>query len=76
MTVLHLQTYLGALLAIAVSLSILMALAFLVQQRSGNSGWVDTIWTFAVGGLGSGSALWTVGGAAPQGGNGSWPGWF
>ena len=41
--------YLKALLAIAVSLSILMALAWLVQQRSGNSGWVDTIWTFAVG---------------------------
>lgn len=39
MTVLHL----GALAAIAVSLSILMAGAWVVQQRTGNSGWVDTI---------------------------------
>ena len=38
--------YLGALAAIAVSLSVLMAGAWLVQQRTGNSGWVDTIWTF------------------------------
>ncbi|MET4389470.1 steroid 5-alpha reductase family enzyme [Bradyrhizobium sp. F1.4.3] len=31
------------------SLAILMAFAWEVQQRTGNSGWVDTIWTFAVG---------------------------
>ena len=41
MTVLYL--YLEALAAIAVSLSILMAFAWVVQQQSGNSGWVDTI---------------------------------
>jgi steroid 5-alpha reductase family enzyme len=58
--------YIEALLAIAVSLSILMALAWVVQQRSGNSGWVDTIWTFAVGLVGAGSALWPVGGEAPN----------
>jgi steroid 5-alpha reductase family enzyme len=56
--------YLKALLAIAVSLSILMAFAWIVQQRTGNSGWVDTIWTFAVGLVGAGSALWPVGGEA------------
>jgi steroid 5-alpha reductase family enzyme len=55
-----------ALAAIAVSLSILMAFAWVVQQRSGNSGWVDTIWTFAVGLVGAGSALWPAGGAAPN----------
>src|SRR5579871_1435764 len=59
--------YLQALLAIAVALSVLMALAWVVQQRSGNSGWVDTIWTFAVGLVGAGSALWPVGGALPNG---------
>ena len=58
--------YLEALAAIAVSLSILMTGAWLVQQRTGNSGWVDTIWTFALGLVGAGSALWPVAGAAPN----------
>jgi steroid 5-alpha reductase family enzyme len=58
--------YLEALAAIAISLSILMAFAWLVQQRSGNSGWVDTIWTFSLGLVGAGSALWPVAGAAPN----------
>ncbi|MET0876416.1 MAG: DUF1295 domain-containing protein, partial [Tardiphaga sp.] len=58
--------YLEALAAIAVSLSILMAGAWLVQQRTGNSGWVDTIWTFSLGLVGAGSALWPVGGASPN----------
>jgi steroid 5-alpha reductase family enzyme len=59
--------YLEALTAIALSLSVLMAGAWMVQQRTGNSGWVDTIWTFAVGLVGAGSALWPVGDAAPNG---------
>lgn len=59
-------TYLGALLAIAVSLSVLMAGAWVVQQRTGNSGWVDTIWTFSLGLVGAGSALWPIEGAAPN----------
>lgn len=59
-------SYLVALLAIAASLSILMMAAWLVQQRTGNSGWVDTIWTFAVGLVGAGSALWPIAGAAPN----------
>jgi steroid 5-alpha reductase family enzyme len=58
--------YLEALAAIAVSLSLLMAGAFLVQQRTGNSGWVDTIWTFSLGLVGVGSALWPVAGAVPN----------
>jgi len=58
--------YLEALAAIAVSLSVLMAIAWMVQRRTGNSGWVDTIWTFAVGLVGAGSALWPIGGAAPN----------
>ena len=56
--------YLEALIGIALSLSILMALAWVVQQRTGNSGWVDTIWTFAVGLVGAASALLPVAGAA------------
>jgi steroid 5-alpha reductase family enzyme len=41
--------YLEALAAIAVSLSVLVAGAWAVQQCTGNSGWVDTIWTFSLG---------------------------
>ena len=52
--------------AIALSLSVLMAGAWMVQQRTGNSGWVDTIWTFSVGLVGAASALWPVAGAAPN----------
>jgi steroid 5-alpha reductase family enzyme len=58
--------YLEALAAIALSLSFLMAGAWLVQQRTGNSGWVDTIWTFSLGIVGAGSALWPVAGATPN----------
>src|SRR3984957_4824223 len=57
---------LEALAGIAVSLAVLMTSAWAVQQRSGNSGWVDTIWTFAVGLVGAGSALWPIGGATPN----------
>ena len=58
--------YLEALVAIAASLSVLMAGAWVVQQRTGNSGWVDTIWTFSLGLVGVGSALWPVEGAPPN----------
>src|SRR3954463_6022808 len=58
--------YLEALAAIAASLSVLMAGAWVVQQRTGNSGWVDTIWTFSLGIVGAGSALWPVAGEAPN----------
>jgi steroid 5-alpha reductase family enzyme len=58
--------YLEALAAIALSLSILMAGAWMVQQRTGNSGWVDTIWTFSLGLVGAGAALWPIAGAAPN----------
>jgi steroid 5-alpha reductase family enzyme len=52
--------YLVALAAIAVALSILMAIAWMVQQRTGNSGWVDAIWTFSLGLVAVGSVLWPV----------------
>src|SRR5258707_12987858 len=53
-------SYPAVLAAIALSLSILMAGAWVVQQRTGNSGWVDTIWTFSVGLVGAASALWPL----------------
>src|ERR1700710_2943080 len=58
--------YLEALAAMAATLAILMAGAWVVQQRTGNSGWVDTIWTFSLGLVGAGSALWPVAGASPN----------
>lgn len=58
--------YLKALAAIALSLSVLMAGAWMVQQRTGNSGWVDTIWTFSLGIVGVGSALWPIAGSPPN----------
>ena len=59
-------SYLIALTAIALALSVLMASAWAVQQRTGNSGWVDTIWTLSVGLSGAASALWPLGDAAPN----------
>ena len=59
-------SYLAALAAIAASLSILMTGAWVVQQRTGNSGWVDTIWTFSVGLVGVCAALWPIEAAGPN----------
>jgi steroid 5-alpha reductase family enzyme len=49
-----------ALIAKAAAVCALMAIAWIVQQRSGNSGWVDTIWTFSVGLVGAVAALWPL----------------
>ncbi len=43
MTLWHLVILLG------LSLSLLLALAWLVAMRSGQSGWIDAVWSFAVG---------------------------
>jgi steroid 5-alpha reductase family enzyme len=48
------------LLLIAVSLAVLMLGAWMVQQRTRNSGWVDTIWTFSLGLVGAVGALWLM----------------
>jgi len=58
--------YLTAIAAMALALAALMAMAWVAQQRSGNSGWVDTIWTFSVGLVGAGSALWPIAGETPS----------
>ena len=57
-------SYLVAFVTIGIALSVLMAGAWVVQQRTGNSGWVDTIWTFSVGLVGAASALSPSGDAA------------
>ncbi|MGI8525750.1 MAG: DUF1295 domain-containing protein [Pseudolabrys sp.] len=48
---------LAALISISVALSAIMMTAWLIQQRTGNSGWVDTVWTFGLGLVGIGGAL-------------------
>ena len=42
-----------------------MADARVVQRRTGNSGWVDTTWTFSLALAGVGGALWPVEEASP-----------
>lgn len=49
--------FVAALIAMSAALSAIMVGAWLVQQRSGNSGWVDTVWTFGVGLTGAAGAL-------------------
>jgi steroid 5-alpha reductase family enzyme len=57
--------YLEALFAMALALSVLMALAWPARERTGNSGWLDPIWTFAVGLVAAGGALWPVADETP-----------
>jgi steroid 5-alpha reductase family enzyme len=40
-----------------VALAVVMAAAWAIQRQTGNSGWVDTIWSFGVGGVGLVGAL-------------------
>jgi steroid 5-alpha reductase family enzyme len=61
--------FLVALVLIAAALSAIMTLAWVIQQRTGNSGWVDTVWTFGLGLVG------IVAGLAPAGqSDASWRG--
>lgn len=53
--------FLIAVLVQSVALSAIMAGAWAVQQRTGNSGWVDTIWTFGLGLVGVIAALVPLG---------------
>lgn len=54
------------LLAISVALSIIMSGAWLAWRQTGNSGWVDTVWTFGLGLVGVIGALISIGGASWQ----------
>lgn len=65
-----LVAFIAGLVAVSIALSAIMTGAWLVQQRTGNSGWVDTIWSFGLGAVGIAAALvptlMPVGGAGPQ----------
>jgi steroid 5-alpha reductase family enzyme len=67
--------YLGAPAASAVSLPVLTAGVWVVQQRPGNAGWVDAIGTFSLGFVGTSSVLRPVVGLPPMQGNGGLQPW-
>jgi steroid 5-alpha reductase family enzyme len=50
---------LTAVFAIGMAMSVIMTLAWIAQQSTGNSGWVDTTWSFGVGLCGVVAALVT-----------------
>jgi len=56
-----------AAIFIAAAISAVMASAWYVQRRTGNSGWVDVTWSLGVGGVAFIAAAWPLG----QG----WPHW-
>jgi steroid 5-alpha reductase family enzyme len=41
-----------ALVAMAAALSLLMSFGWVIERRTGNSGWIDTVWTFSIGFIG------------------------
>lgn len=51
-----------AIVFIAIAMSVIMTVAWAVQQKTGNSGWVDTGWSFGVGLCGAAGALVCFGG--------------
>jgi steroid 5-alpha reductase family enzyme len=52
--------FISALLGVAAALSVAMTCAWLIWRRTGNSGWVDTVWTFGIGATGFVGALMPI----------------
>lgn len=50
-------SFAGALVFAAVAMSGAMALAAVIERRTGNSGWIDVVWTFGLGATGIAGAL-------------------
>jgi steroid 5-alpha reductase family enzyme len=48
------------LLVQSVALSAIMSFAWIVQQKTGNCGWIDAVWTFGLMAIGVVSALWPL----------------
>lgn len=53
------------IIGVSVALSIALVIAWLVQRRTGNAGWVDVIWTFSLGVAGVVYALYPLDPGAP-----------
>ena len=52
-------------IAVSLGLAIAMAIAWLVQRCTGNAGWVDAVWSFALGAAGAAYALCPLRGQMP-----------
>jgi steroid 5-alpha reductase family enzyme len=52
-----LSTFAAIALLQSIALSAIMAAAWFIHRRTGNSGWVDTVWTFGLGIVGACAAL-------------------
>jgi steroid 5-alpha reductase family enzyme len=50
-----------AAIIVAAAMSAVMASAWYVQRRTGNSGWVDVTWSLGVGGVAAIAAAWPIG---------------
>jgi steroid 5-alpha reductase family enzyme len=50
-----------AILLAGVAMSAIMALAALIERRTGNSGWIDVVWSFGVGATALAGALMPLG---------------
>ncbi|CAD5260531.1 Steroid 5-alpha reductase family enzyme [Bosea sp. 62] len=52
-----LASFAAALLFVGVAMSATMLLATRIERRTGNSGWIDVVWTFGLGVIGTAGAL-------------------
>ena len=64
-SVMSLAQFATAFIGIVIGLSLVMSLAWAIEQRTGNSGWIDTVWTFGVGILSPSSARLSPLGSEP-----------
>jgi steroid 5-alpha reductase family enzyme len=55
----------GSLVALGLALALAMTGAWWIATKSGKSGWIDAIWSFAVGICGAVAAVASIGGAGP-----------
>jgi steroid 5-alpha reductase family enzyme len=55
----------GLILSAAMALSLIMTIAWWLQNRSGHGGWIDTLWSSGTGLVGAGLALTPLGAEEP-----------
>jgi len=56
---------LALVIGVSVGLAIAMTIAWLVQRQTNNAGWVDVVWSFALGAAGVVYALWPLHAVGP-----------
>ena len=57
--------WMSQIVVMAVALSAVMATAWLIQRRTGHTGWIDVCWTFGTGAVGIAASLAAPGTAGP-----------